>query len=276
MHVHTTIMSTKTGLPIKNQPWDQCMYMHGSPWLTPLLLLITMLIFGCKKEDPAPEPTPTPAPPSVVHRLELVHHIDGEPLHFDSLIYVNEAGHQYSVTRLQYYVSEVVLHGTGGTTDHNIPGPYYIDGRGGNSFDLATIPSGTYGGASLLLGLSPEQNITNALPNTMENVQMAWPEPMGGGYHFLKFEGHFINAGNSTGFAMHIGKNEHLPHCDAPGAFAISGAAAKLILKFDLNEVFRSPHTYDLAAGNYSMGSPALMALLRDNCADAFTIHVEP
>ena len=238
------------------------------------IVIVLAMISGCKKDDPTPDPVPTPTP-SITHRSEFVHGIDGVPLQFDSVLYVNEAGHQYSVTRLQYYVSGIVLYGTGSTADHSIAGPFYVDGRNTSSFEIARIPSGTYGGASLLLGLPPEMNTTNALPNTIENVGMAWPEPMGGGYHFMKFEGHFINAGTATGYAMHLGRNENLPVCDVPGAFSISGSSAKLIFTFNLNEVFRSPHTYDLSAGNYSMGSAALMALLRDNCADAFTLHVQ-
>ena len=233
-----------------------------------------MLISGCKKDDPAPDPTPTPTP-TIGHRMEFVHHVDGDPLIFDSLLYVNEAGHQFSISRLQYYISEIVLYGTGNTDDHSIAGPFYIDGRNASSLDLPAIPLGTYGGASLLLGLPPEMNVTNSLPNTIENIEMAWPEPMGGGYHFMKFEGHFINAGTPAGFAMHLGKNTNLPQCDVPGAFSISSGSSKLIFRFNLNEVFRSPHTYDLSAGNYSMGSAALMALLRDNCTDAFTLQVE-
>jgi hypothetical protein len=75
---------------------------------------------------------------------------------------------------------------------------------------------------------------------------------------------------------MHIGRNAFLPHCEMPQGFTITGGGGKLLLTFNLNEVFRSPHTYDLASGNYSMGSAVLMGQLRDNCANSFTIAYEP
>ncbi|MEO7080154.1 MAG: MbnP family protein, partial [Flavobacteriales bacterium] len=130
--------------------------------------------------------------------------------------------------------------------------------------------------AELLLGLTPTLNVTGGLPNTMDNINMAWPDPMGGGYHFIKFEGHFTTGGTSSGYAMHIGKNDFLPHCDLPQAFTITGSGGKLLLTFNLNEVFRTPNTYDLAAGNYSMGNMGLMTQLKENCANAFTIAYQP
>ena len=36
---------------------------------------------------------------------------------------------------------------------------------------------------------------------------MAWPDVMGGGYHFLKLEGHYKKDSLLAGYAMHIGQN---------------------------------------------------------------------
>lgn len=236
-------------------------------------LLLTATLISCRKDEPLPPSGDGPAP---TFFLSVGHHIDGEALAYDSILYVNEAGHHYSVTRLEYYLSGLVLKGTGGTPDHVVEGPWYINGTWGNSFELGRVPDGDYNGISVQLGLPPALNQTNALPNTMENVNMAWPIPMGGGYHFMKFEGHFLHQDQPTGFAMHLGRDEHLVHCDMPGAFSVAGNGGQLDLRFNLNEVFRDPHTYDLAAGNQSMGSDSLMALLRDNCTNAFTFTITP
>lgn len=204
------------------------------------------------------------------------HHVDDEEAAFDSIRYMNEAGHAYSITRLEYYLSGLVLKGAGTTADHAVDGAWYINGRQADAVDLGELPAGQYEGIQVQLGLPADLNQTNALPNTMENVNMAWPIPMGGGYHFMKIEGHFIHQGQSSGFAMHLGRNEHLVACNLPGPFAIGDGGGRLTLRFNLNEVFRGPHTYDLATGNQSMGSDSLMALLRDNCTSAFTFTFEP
>ncbi|MBP8822437.1 MAG: hypothetical protein KBH07_02190 [Flavobacteriales bacterium] len=208
--------------------------------------------------------------------LLVEHRVDQVPLQYGTMLYTNEAGHVYSVSRLEYFLSELVLVGAAGTPDHVVAGPWYINGALGNAFDLGVLPPGSFSGATVQLGLPPALNLSDALPATMAHVNMAWPGPMGGGYHFLKFEGHFLHNGSPTGFAMHLGRNENLVHGAMPGAFTRDGTADSLVLRFNLNEVFRSPHTYDLVTGTQSMGSMVLMGLLRDNTADAFSLEHRP
>jgi hypothetical protein len=240
-----------------------------------LFLLGTAVITGCKKEDPVP-PT-TPPTPSTSTMLLIEHHVDGVPLTYNTIEYTNEIGHEYSVTRLEYYISGIrLISADCCDEDPVIPGPFYINGTTFNSFDVGTLPAGTYTGIELYLGLTPDLNLTGALPATLENVNMAWPVPMGGGYHFMKFEGHFLHNDTPTGYAMHLGRNENLPLVTATKHFSLSGTAGKMALRFNLNEVFRDPHTYDLPSGSQSMGSMMLMGLLRDNCANAFTLELRP
>lgn len=237
-------------------------------------VLLSAVLGSCRKEEAGPPPAPSPSPSRT--SLELSHRVDGEPLAYDSIRYINEAGHQYSVTRLEYYLCNLVLKGAGGTADHVVAGPWYINGTWPNTFDLGVVPAGGYDGISVDLGLPPALNQTNALPPAMEHVNMAWPIPMGGGYHFMKFEGHFLLQGQPTGFAMHLGKDQNLVHCELSQPFTVGSGQGKLVLVFNLNEVFRDPHTYDLSTGNQSMGSDSLMALLRDNCSNAFTFQFLP
>lgn len=239
------------------------------------LSALTMLN-ACSKEDadpPATQPTP-PAP--VATTLAVTHNIDALPLTYDTIRYFNEVGNHYSVTRLEYYLSGLVLKGADATADHALAGPWYINGTWPNTFSLGTVPAGVYSGIEIDLGLPPALNQTNALPNTMENVNMAWPIPMGGGYHFMKFEGHFMHQGQPTGFAMHLGKNQNLVHCVINQAFVVTDDQGSLTLQFNLNEVFSNPYMYDLATGNQSMGSDSLMAVLRDNCTTAFLFEYQP
>ena len=237
----------------------------------PLLPLVTL--FSCVKDGPA-VPEDMPLPPRSVLLVEF--HVDGSPLRPDTVIYTNEMGHAYSITRVEQYFSGLTLLGAVGTADHVIEGPWYINAEEVDHFDLGELPVGDYTGATVQLGLPPALNVTGVLPATLANVNMAWPEPMGGGYHFMKFEGHFIHNGTPDGFAMHMGLNDNLVHCAMPGPFSLGGTADTLVLRFNLNEVFRTPHTYDLATGNQSMGSMMLMGLLRDNSADAFTLEHRP
>ncbi len=229
------------------------------------------MLIACKKEE-----TAAPIVLAAHSSMRLSHVVEGLPMAFDTMMYNNAAGHLYSVTRLEYYLSDLVLEGSGGTPDHHIAGPWYINGRMMNEFDLSALPLGTYSGIRVQLGLPQALNQTNALPPLLEHVNMAWPIPMGGGYHFMKFEGHFLHQGQPTGYAMHLGKNEHLVECGMQAPFTVTGAQGNLRLRFHLDRVFNGAHVYDLAAGNQSMGSDSLMAVLRDNCMNAFSFEFTP
>ena len=174
-------------------------------------LIVATLLHACKKDetaDPAP-PDPVAPTPSVTLRIEP--HIDGVDLRFDTMMYITPSNLTYSVSRSDYYISRIVLHGANSTPNDTLPGPFHVMDATATEFELGTLPAGEYTGAELILGLTPDLNVTGGLPNTMENINMAWPDAMGGGYHFIKFEGHFLNGASSVGFAMHIGNNNNLP-----------------------------------------------------------------
>lgn len=245
--------------------------LSGVGWRAIGVLAMFVAASACRKEGDDP---PGPTPPVAHGILRVEHHVDGAALQMDTLLYVNEAGNQYDVSRLDYYLNEIRLLGTNGTPDHTIPGPFLV--MRDDEFALDQWPAGDYSGMSLLLGLSASINVTGGLPNTVENLNMAWPDVMGGGYHFMKFEGHFLSGGVPDGYAVHLGTNACLPVCGYVAPFTLGADPGSLVLRFDLNEVFRTPHTYDLDSGYYTMGDSVLMLRIAENCADAFTLHVEP
>ncbi len=243
-------------------------------WIIATILLLA-LSQSCKKDDAA-EPSPTPSAPTPSVTLRIEPHIDGMDLRFDTMMYITPNDLAYSVSRADYYISRIVMHGANATPNDTLHGPFHMASATPKEFSLGALASGEYTGAELLLGLTPALNVTGGLPNTMDNINMAWPDPMGGGYHFIKFEGHFINDGASAGFAIHIGNNMNLPQASMTEPFTLDGGSGTLALRFNLNELFRTPNDYDLANGNYSMGSMALMTELKENAADAFTLDYRP
>lgn len=238
-----------------------------------LLLCSVLLMVSCRKED---ENGPSPPAPLTSVQLRIEHHVDNVALEYDTMAYTNEAGELYSVSHLEYYLSVIILHGINGTPNDTLHGPYYVNGSAHTLHELGKMDAGEYSGASLVLGIPPSMNTTGALPNTLENINMAWPDPMGGGYHFLKFEGHYVDGGNEFGFAMHAGGNSLQAQAFLDQPFVLDGGAGRLLIRFNLNELLRTPTTYAFSSGNYSMGDVVLMGRLRDNAADAFTISYLP
>lgn len=232
-----------------------------------VLAIGLLLVSGCKRdEDEEPAPTDT----SFNVRLEF--HMDGVPLEFDTMKYQTAAGYPYSVDRLQFYLSEFEFERSDGSSVSSDEWVYVdvADGKG-IQFKLEDIPQGTYNSVHMHVGLDSLLNITGALPNTLENMNMAWPTMMGGGYHFMKFEGYYTSNDTAYGFAMHMGKNQHLVHVLLNKNMAINSASDTLKLKMNLNEWFKNPHIYDFNIdGSGSMYNDAAMLKLKENGSDVF------
>lgn len=212
------------------------------------------------------------APPDVdAVTLTLVHELNGKALTFDAPgSYTNAAGNTYGVTRLQYYLHGLTFFPVGGGPEVVVKDPIYVDGRKELSFPLGALPAGEYEKLTFVLGLLPEQNKTGALTNTTENVQMAWPDSMGGGYHFIKFEGRY---GADKGFAIHLGNDEALTKLELTKRFKLEGKADTVTLVFNPDEGFGTPTVFDLEVLNYTMGNMPEMKKVSANLMDAFTLR---
>lgn len=229
--------------------------------------VMLLVVASCKKsEDDTPEPVITDG-----LNIVLNHYASGITLSPNSINYTNSAGNNYGVTRLQYYLSGFELETMGGTvyTYSNI---FYIDAFAGNtSIYIPSVPLAHYKRIKFYIGLDSAHNITNSLTNTMENVNMAWPDMMGGGYHFMKLEGNYIASGSTTGFAMHLGMNRNLVTNDFTAHFESTAADNTIQLNMDINEWFTDPYIYDFNIdGNYSMSDSAAMAKLSANGYNVF------
>ncbi|MCF8258354.1 MAG: hypothetical protein K9J06_12435 [Flavobacteriales bacterium] len=211
--------------------------------------------------------------------LHVRHHVDGTALSFDTLVYVNASNNLYSVTRLQYYLHGIRFIGSPGQDDYEVTDAFLVDGRELLEFDLGKVPVGEYLGISLIIGLHPDLNCTGCLPPTTPNVEMAWPDLMGGGYHFMKFEGHFKadgGAGNQHGFAIHLGNNGTQGQCSMDGPFTVTEEGGTVELSYNLNEVFHDPNTYDMDTLTYTMGNMPAMVRVAANLSNAFSFTFAP
>ena len=232
--------------------------------------LLPLLFFGCKEDETIVG----------IVDFEVDYVVDNDSLEFDVIRYVNEAGNGYGVSRLEYYISDITFLKSDAVKFQSSY-IHYANARvsSTNSFSLPAIPEGDYDCIELTIGLNPEDNSSNSLPNTTENINMAWPDVMGGGYHFMKFEGHFIDSASATaGFAMHLGENGNAIKVKISG-LSISvrkEQAVSIRLKMNLNEWSRDPSTFDFNIdGNYSMGVMTAMQKLAANGTDVFTATVE-
>jgi hypothetical protein len=236
--------------------------------LLPLLLLLA----SCTKDENNP-----PAATTGTVSFQLGYNTDGKELLFDTVYCMNAAGNEYEVTNLEFILSNFKFIRADKTfyADTNA---YYLNARDADfgAVNMEGIPNGTYTSMSFSLGLDSAHNITGGLPNTMEFIAMAWPDAMGGGYHFMKFEGHFVDGSNLPGFAMHLGMNMNRIDYSFDLPITVNNNSISLTLAMNVNEWFNHPEVYDFNVDpNYSMGNQSAMGKLSANGADVFTLNIK-
>lgn len=228
-----------------------------------LAVLSALFAAGCRPNSGNPTPYTNVT-------INLSHNIDGRPLYFDSLMYSNNAGELYSVSNLEYYISSIRFYyrqKISFSSDTVI----YIDARKPYiTLPFYNVPEGSIDSVAFYIGIDPAHNIHGKIAPTAQNVTMEWPDAMGGGYHFMKLEGHWKDGSAQPGFAVHLGTNTYLVQAGASLKRTISAATANnFSASMNINEWFRNPNIYSFSKdGVYTMGNATLMGKVRDNGAD--------
>jgi hypothetical protein len=229
------------------------------------LVVLVVFFYACKHDND----TATPIVPVQGISLSIGYNVDNTPFRTDSFMYYTDAGYQYDVTMLDYYLSQISLIKPDSSTVLLKDFLYVCaTDAGSNHVDLKDLPIGDYIGLQFNIGLDSLHNCTDALPATTDNLNMQWPEPMGGGYHFLRFEGHYA----ITGFAMHLGTSSCLIPVKIFKHIIISkNVKTPVNLVMNINEWFRNPYVFDFDTdGNYIMGNAAAMQKIAGNGVDVF------
>ncbi|MDA3944695.1 MAG: hypothetical protein PF694_14275 [Bacteroidetes bacterium] len=176
--------------------------MHKITWAG--IISILLIISACQKTD-------EPATFGQI-AFEVHHEVDGENLNTDALIYTNGAGNRYMVNEIQWFISNLTLIGADGSntelmesSEENI---FYIDTDIEESWHFKAnkpIPAGRYSGLRFTFGLDKALNKSHRFVNPPESF-MFWPTYLGGGYHYMKLNGKWINTlGINEPFNFHLG-----------------------------------------------------------------------
>lgn len=232
-------------------------------------LLLVVLLMGCKKEVP-------PDPVTGNLSIKFDHHVDGQTLSFEDTYYSNAAGNQYRVLMLKYIISGVSLYRDGKRAFRQSTPPKVISGKyeDTQTLLLKNIPIGSYDSISFSLGAVREFNYDNAFELGYDDLGMYWPTSMGGGYHFMRFEGHWKDGADYGGYAFHIGQNENLITTGFPVSIMVElSQSSNLGVEMNLNEWFENPHLYNLKIeSGYTMGDTVKMNMLVQNGHNVFSI----
>jgi hypothetical protein len=230
-------------------------------------LLLLFFLSACKKVIQEPK-----SPPVQGIDLSINYKVDINNFSSEQE-YINAAGYSYSVTKLAYYLSEINLIRPDSSRLLIREYLYFDAFSSAGALALKNIPEGSYIGMSFNIGLDSVHNTTDALPANPENIIMQWPDAMGGGYHFLRLEGYFKDAGIKYGYAMHIGTNACLVPVKLFKPISIvKDTKTAVNMTMNINEWFRNPNVFDFNTdGNYIMGNETLMKKFAENGRDVFS-----
>ena len=164
-----------------------------------VLILAMVFCFSCHRQSPVG-----------LLQIHFATEVDGAQLQYDVLDYVNDAGNHYEVNEVRYFISRVKLLKSDGTevTIADNSGVHYYDSDIAYTHDWLIsdeILVGKYERISFVFGLDGVQNKTGFFVNPPE-TNMAWPDPIGGGYHYMQINGKWLNTNEQlTPFCLHTG-----------------------------------------------------------------------
>lgn len=234
----------------------------------PVALLALFITAGCDSNE-------EDAPGTVT--VQMNHTVSGDDLALNSLQYTNTAGNLYSVSLLEYIITNVTLQTAGGGAVALSEVQYVnADDASSQRFSAPDIAGGTYSGITFTFGIDGARNTTGALPNTTVFNNMAWPAGMGGGYHYMRLEGRFQGDAGEGGFAVHTGPTmgaDYSFDVTLPANIRVDGGETVVEVEMDVNEWFGNPNIYDFRdVQGGIMGNASLQQVLQANGMDIFSI----
>jgi hypothetical protein len=215
---------------------------------------------------------------------------DNDSLLLDSCIYRNAAGNLYEVNDVQYFISKVMLVDENGSTLEisDNQGIHYVDIRIPSTLTWRIpdeIPTSNYQSISFVFGLEGAQNVTGYFPNPPEN-NMSWPDMLGGGYHYMKINGRWIDdASVRQPFNLHTGKisngnsfSDNTFRVTLPlEQFTVSKEqTSSITLQMNINAWFSDPYLFDFNEfGGSIMQNREAQKALRANGYNVFSVRCQ-
>lgn len=261
-----------------------------NPKFSVIILIAAIFFNSCSKEEIV-----DPGHGNIV--FSFSHLINGSSFLTDTLLYTNEAGNLYEVNDLRYFISGVIFYGN---NDKNVQladlsGVHYIDIRMPATLFWnfpVRLPAGQYDSISFVFGMDESLNRSHAFVNPPE-VNMAWPEILGGGYHYMMFNGKWVNPSSSlVSFNFHMGigqiysdtthntdsitsfvQNYFETHLYSSSFTVTKDKTDTIQIVMNVDSWFKTPHTWDFNHwGGMMMQNQDALNTARENGFDVFTI----
>lgn len=173
----------------------------------------------------------------------------------NSITVTNENGEVINMQRLRYLVSRFELENEDGTI-YRFNGYKFTDVSDTSTYNFSPenniIRAGEYT-LRFIWGFNEEDNEDGAYAD-LNGASWNWPPMLGGGYHFLQFDGTYnVNTDTPMSFNFHNGTARVSPDVFEQNFAEIEfsetltiGRSSSLEIKMNIAEFFRNPNTWNL------------------------------
>jgi len=208
--------------------------------------------------------------------LAVVHQVDDAEFALNST-FVSGDSYEYTVTRLEYYLSEIeIVHDGGQITP--VPDTWLlIDASGPSLISLGEFAVNEIEGINFSVGVNPEHNHLDPAtypaehPLAPQNPSMHWG--WASGYRFAAFEG-LSGPGFLSVFEIHALGNDNYHQTQLTGVAHGEGNSKTIVVNADYNGLLQG---VNVSGGLVVHGETQHAALLLDNFRDhVFSLSSEP
>ncbi|WP_296381921.1 MbnP family protein [Winogradskyella sp.] len=224
--------------------------------------------------------------PEISTTFTFTHNWDGAIVsntNFNAIQYTNANGELLSIERLRYVISDIKF--TSNNNEMTELDVYnLVDVTNANNLSFTpetTIPAGSYT-VSFTFGLDNEDNSENYLDLNSESFNV--PDMLGGGYHYMQFDGKFINSSaTEQGFNYHA-----IRATDNPGMnptfpqdtfFTVNLGIIEITndinieIEMNIAEWFKNPNLWDLNVLNQMLMPNSLAQIMMyENGQNVFSL----
>lgn len=223
-----------------------------------LLLFASLSFVSCKKDQKI-EPEPKVETPVINTKTSTVFNFNALannlPLIPNTKWYTNANGDSFTVSRFNYYISNIKLKRDDGAVFYE-PESYHVIKHieGAKSFTVSGMPEGEYDQIEFTIGVDADRNISGAQTGDLSpDSLMFWTWSTG--YIFFKLEGDYktLNSMPGATYAMHVGGFEGKDNCIRSRTFNLinklsikKDKQSKVFYDANINTVFSDPTVIDL------------------------------
>lgn len=229
-----------------------------------LLLVLALIALSCKNDDGTVVPQA-----DVSVDFTFTQNWDGQTIvnsDYQNTTFVTANGESMTLSKINYLISDITFTSVQDGTVYASEDYNLVLARDAENIEFTPgieIPKGDYM-ISLTFGFDDEDNDKEGGYSDLNSVDGFWsvPEMLGGGYHYQRIEGTYINnAAEITGFQFHtVRANRHSSLPPGPGtleetsdtSFQVTldtvtiGANTTVEVKANIAEWFKNPVTWNL------------------------------